>query len=585
MFRITEIELQDWCQHRTFKATFDPNTNGIIGPNGSGKSNLISAIYTGLTGHCLLGNIADNIGNGADKAIVTLRFAQNGTTGVVTRAFTVAPLDRTKVTTTAKLQFGDAKTTGVNAVTAELIKITGFNPKVLRTHIFITQGELESLLFSAGTVDKLKSFLTLLPEIEKTEPLRAQLQNEINQFPEVVMGADIGDLEAKLATENTRLTELTGLAKSCVQTLNDLDIDFIRRQRRDAQTRATLAGSLSGLVAMETAAKLKAQQAQQARDKLVANMPPAVSETEGLEVAAIRQAEVKDAADRERVRQYGLVQEGLAALAVRMESLVPPGDPDPAWQDIASLQKHAIELAVQLEQDAKLEKLLASPGGKCPTCDREFEDHANKLAAVRQRLDANTVGLRQTRQLFETLQALKQKHDRLVKDYDDKVVELTSQHGVMMQRLASTPQVSCLTDAQKAKNKAVIERYDTAKLAYERAASTLRSAETLVTETLNNAATVAASVARVSGEIAAIPEIDTNLLDSAEQLYNETNATLQSIGTEQTVRGATVKSLGADIEKARQQRRAAIASCWRRPVKCFTGTTCRARFCRATSRS
>lgn len=371
MLKIKSVRLQHWCQHTDTTVQFGPNTNGILGPNGRGKSNLVGGILTGLTGKCQSGTLFENIQNGHDKASILVGFECNGVDGEVYRTFT--RLQDGNVSTTARMRYGDVKTTGVNPTTAEIARITGFSPRIMQDHVFIAQAALNELLFQKNS-DKLASFLALIPGINKTEFIRAALQQELNRYPEIVIAGDPELLEKELRDIKTVMTTLEQEQAEFVAALQGIDPQDIARQRKAHQDRA------------ELEAKIRLNRAQMIQysetvDKLVKELDklkatPMVAPQDSERDTITKQLSQNAEAIKIEARCTALNVELLKTQAyLKKLHDTPIPEPDLAWEKyLPVLQAEHATLTGELGIATKTLQVLKQPGGKCPTCLRGFEN-------------------------------------------------------------------------------------------------------------------------------------------------------------------------------------------------------------------
>ena len=165
----------------------------------------------------------------ADRAKIVLEFENEGIFGSISRTFS-APIvsgKRSECKTSAALNYGSGdkavRVSGVAAVNAKIVELTGISNKVLSEHIFIAQEELSKLLFSSRG-DVLASFMMLIPALADAESKRALLQKELVSFPELVFVDTSAELQTSkqdilkdIATTTTRLsavnTELASINK------------------------------------------------------------------------------------------------------------------------------------------------------------------------------------------------------------------------------------------------------------------------------------------------------------------------------------------------------------------------------------
>jgi DNA repair exonuclease SbcCD ATPase subunit len=136
---IKNIELTNFGIHRSLKADTNDSVVGLIGPNGYGKSTVLVAIKYLFTGE-LEDTASTYITTGESKATVSCEFRLHGKDGRITRSI----LGRTS---SRELVFDGQTYTSDKAVTDKLAEMFTVDKKAVSSAVFISQGELATLLF------------------------------------------------------------------------------------------------------------------------------------------------------------------------------------------------------------------------------------------------------------------------------------------------------------------------------------------------------------------------------------------------------------------------------------------------------
>lgn len=199
--RLTDLVLDDWCQHRHLEVTFDKGSNGIIGPNGSGKSNLMRAIKTALIGPSG-GSVAADINTRAERASVGLGFEHDGHVGRITRRF------YRSASNTAKLVWNGQEVNGIKAVNEMVCALTGLTPETISKFVFISQEELRTILFETSG-SRLDSLIAMLPEIASSRLIRKRVSDFIDTIPVMNLPYDEGLLKSTIQGAEEELSQAT----------------------------------------------------------------------------------------------------------------------------------------------------------------------------------------------------------------------------------------------------------------------------------------------------------------------------------------------------------------------------------------
>lgn len=140
--KITRIKLKDWGRHKLLEKTVDAQVVGLLGPNGCGKTTVLKAVEYALTG--ILPDKAETyvrgMGDGdANNGSVTLWFEKDGREGVIFRQVGASPK--------RKLEWDGLTLTKAKEVEEALEEIFGADRQAVSNAVFVSQGELDRMLF------------------------------------------------------------------------------------------------------------------------------------------------------------------------------------------------------------------------------------------------------------------------------------------------------------------------------------------------------------------------------------------------------------------------------------------------------
>lgn len=207
--QITHVGLEDFGPHRKISVNTASNVVGLLGPNGSGKSNFLEGIKLGLSS-TTTDNLESYIRDGAESAIIDITFAKAGGTGKIYRKIGKSPK--------RVLEWDGQKYTKADEIEKVLKDLLGADKHVLANAVFVSQGDLDKLLFGVQSereelfikmmclnymaqvadlastrADKLaatiRDFTVLLDEIrhqqDAAESTRANIEAQLDKLPDL----------------------------------------------------------------------------------------------------------------------------------------------------------------------------------------------------------------------------------------------------------------------------------------------------------------------------------------------------------------------------------------------------------------
>jgi DNA repair exonuclease SbcCD ATPase subunit len=488
MFRAKRLELTNWCQHKTLTIDWSETTTGIVGPNGRGKTNLIGALYTALTGRVISGNLEDNINFNSNTAEISLDFITDSGSGTVTRTFKVgdpSQSSKTLVKSGAKLRLNSDKAiTGVTAVNARLVELIGLTPGVLETHIFVAQDKLTSLLFNPPA-ERMKAFLTLIPEVSRLSAVRLELQNVLNATPAIsaVTPEEQAQLQMEIASLVKDIAELEARQAARSAEVAATNSEELKRKlflyEKAQQASSAMAQVLASI--QELTVKIDADTIQQASQDSAYHTLEAESAkaTELANKAKIIKVTLDKQKNLWAIHQQ--VQAELTAELTRSNALVAPVKPEgEAEINIArATSSHLVEEIGALRKTiAVLEK-----GDTCPTCGTKFINPADQLAKERDRMTALLTQLAEVSNAVKTYDSALQTYMLNLQEYEIACADVRKN----LERLARTPpeilNMPALDTSALAYMEQQIKESDTTARMAERLVQQVKDAATAAAET------------------------------------------------------------------------------------------------------
>lgn len=400
MLTIHSLELTDWCQHRSRKIELHPGTNCIVGPNGRGKSNVLSAAYALVAGKPLSDKWEDSIYWESDETILRMEFSVSGQRGTVERKYR-APISEEVIDgetrlvrkggrSSAEIKFGGRHIKGSDAVTSVIEELIGVPMGIIRSHVFVPQRELGSLLFQQAAA-RSADFLKLVPHVGKAENACTALLQELNRFPAIEVGLDIDLLRADIekVQDHIRIgeNELKVLAKQKAEAEK-------KKAAAEEVVRKHTAATEATKKRVEFVRQVDAARAQVKREAAqLATMRKEEAEAKKL-IDGMRAEVVKARATLATLVQTRALAEARERLETRVSSvrdsltlLKPPKPADPkAESEVATMANTLNELYAERHAIDTVLAPLERGDTVCPTCGSPFENPAKKIKELKARL-------------------------------------------------------------------------------------------------------------------------------------------------------------------------------------------------------
>lgn len=488
MFKVSELSVKDWCQHRSKTIKFVPGTNGIVGTNGKGKSNLLGALFTAITGRVLVDELKDNINFESDKAVIDMSFTQDGVNGHVRRAFTGTRIEgdaknRKDVSSTAKLTYGTVETSKASKVTEDLIKITGMSPRVIEDHIFISQDRMQEMLFQRKS-DRMRSFLTLIPGVERAEPVRDRLQKELAAYPELMLTSNMEEVKQQLSDNIVEQAKLEAYSKELDSQIRNIDITAILADEAKIREYAQLDTE-------RTRINYLAERAANEESNLLVQCAEADTEL----AAGLRSVEGQQAAAESARTELSMLDKNKSIYATRKRALdrrdklmaevaviEAPADNGRPWDQIPVLQAQHIEWASKVKEHDKALKLLRL-GNDCPTCGKPFENAEEERAKHTAGLKEATFKAGVFLDDVNRLTKMEREYNSAISTYLNWVDSAQTELQSLTATLDSLPEVPEPSSARQTQLTTIINGYNRAKDQIADLERTSRDLHTLLVQT------------------------------------------------------------------------------------------------------
>ena len=510
MFRVEKLTVKDWCQHRNRTAEFVAGTNGVVGTNGKGKSNLVNALFTAITGRVISDTIEENINFEADKATIEMSFVQDGIKGVVKRGFTATRIDgdpknRKQSSTTAKLKYGDLEISKTAAVTDELIKITGMRPRVIEDHVFVSQYRMQELLFQRKA-DRMASFLTLIPGVERAESIRMKLQQELVLYPEVTLALDLNTVQRQLADNLAEYAatqkELVGIDAELtgIKIADILKFENELQVCNNAEHQLTVVNvTINGLEEESTNLVVK----QVGIDKQLADALNTVEhKTSSADIARTELSTIEQNKTIYRTRKNATTE--FDTLMAEIASKVQPEDNGKPWIRLPELATIQSTVAIEVSEHTKILNLLRL-GNTCPTCNQPFQNADDERKKHTELLAPAVKKLQEIQAEIQKLKTMESVYTRSMANYTAWIEQSQARVTSLAATLESLPNVPEPDVARIAQLTLLINEYATAQakaIPLERESKQIHSTLTAVNSRLE---TVKEQQAELLVKVSAMP--------------------------------------------------------------------------------
>ena len=550
MIKIKRAKLRGWCQHRdTISYDFAEGTTGIVGSNGRGKSNFINAVFTALTGRTESGTLEENINYRCDAAVIEVEFESNGVAAVVRREFKAPYKDgrRQNMKSAAVLTYGDEKVSGSAKVTAAIEDLTGMTPQIAADHVFISQDRLVALLFQTKA-ERMKSFMTLLPELSQTEPLRTALAAEAGRFPDVevvgtaaakadlaTVGTEIGVAEEQLEAANT---DIAAIDSSAAQ-------DVVSRYQQMQRSIEKLSARRKQLVAA-TQQRDDAQQLSALLDTKLTALQERVNDgcdDYKASCDALSRLDLVQQLWAEKQSAEAELQQQLAAV----QQAKPPDDGGKPWLKIPELETQYNDAAAQYRDAKKMTDLCSGcePGPvECPTCGNSFSSRDELIAEYQPLLESSAAVVESTARQIQQLRKAETDFNVAAASYKSWAQHAQQTLQRLQARLIELGSVEAIDPDVIARHRQTVQ-------AYTALQQQLRDAEQQSQQQAQQAAVAQQSVTALQDEIADITldNISSSDYDAAAAALQRHSELLQAAAAA----AATLSAKTAEAERLKTQ--------------------------------
>lgn len=436
---IKELELTDFCVHRHLKVSCNGSLVGLIGENGTGKSSLLKGLAFAITGR--VSGEQHRVINwyGANKAVARVCLDVDGVELRITRSISRASkTDPTDVTSAATLNFGEETVTGVNKVNARVEEILGIDRDAFKTAVFVTQGDIDTILFSNPTgrqnawlklvgisdvpklYDKIGKIIAAMPKVEDLGAALSEAKANLATAQANQAGRDVSWIPAAIAKETAEVTAIGN--------------EVAERNAALAKIKqiALLQSQLAAAESVLEATPVVEDTREELRERY-----KALSEKIGATTAQnkmVQQAKQNAANLAEAKARLAKANEDLASWTAQLDTLTPGDELEAGDAMVAELKATQMSLSQQINTTEKLLAAVSAVGVKssCPLCNSEIKDassliskiKADVAALIAQRNSAAAEAAETTSMLVE-LRRANETVTKGVREASDKIRQLT----------------------------------------------------------------------------------------------------------------------------------------------------------------
>lgn len=200
MFKIEDVEIQDFRSHSSSKVTFDEGINVILGRNGVGKSSILEAIMVALYGaRAAKVNKEDLIRTGAKEYRILLKFKLNNENYKIVRSSSGETFLR-----------GNLNIDGDQKVTEWVNRL--IPQHVFQNAVYIRQGEIDSIVADDESREKIIRRITKIENYENAWKALGEIIKEFKKEGEYYRNL-LSQLSLMLEQLNRKRTEVEKLKK------------------------------------------------------------------------------------------------------------------------------------------------------------------------------------------------------------------------------------------------------------------------------------------------------------------------------------------------------------------------------------
>lgn len=408
--KIASVTLENFKRHEKTEVSFAPGTNVISGPNYAGKSTILQAILFAMFGAKAVPTEADDlVRRGAKRMRVSVILVPTGTAGDDSHY----EIERTKsgATVTYRSQGVEEKTeaTGHSAVTAWVENFVGLKAKRFAQLKYAEQKETEALLQFGTTelhalLEELSGADTVNEAIKRCSGIVSAQEavvsalGEVCQIPDMAAARRRGDeLEAthRAASESladwqeclTRREQEHAAALQRIQEATDHNRGVAERLQRlqdaNAAVEAARVRHADADAAFSTfeKAEARAERLDAARVELAAAQAELAGLDEAARVYSLRHTRLVNAREAVSLREQQLAEAKDAVdKALTSVDIVS----DLGTLSLPQLEAdHQVDFARLNELKGEAKRLKAAlASAACPTCGRDYDEHAGHRAGM-----------------------------------------------------------------------------------------------------------------------------------------------------------------------------------------------------------
>lgn len=541
------IEVDGWCQYKkSRRVEFVPGVNGILGPNGIGKSNILQAAFTALTGKVSGSKLEENINYEMDTAVIVLGFSVDGNPGRIRRRFS-APWTteitaegeevrvRGSIKHTAQLEWNGEKITGITPVTERVTELTGLTPKIIETHVFISQDQLMSLLFQ-DKADRLRAFMQLHPDLERVAAIQKVIARELQLYPATVVAGDRAEKVNRVEALSSRISESTKSLQQLQEIVDDLRV-------KESEARLKLQKNEEA-----KAAALRLLELEDQKKSLVTSLADDNKQLEASILEEKRLADLvlrgKDEEEAARRTLAGLDSQkrlyaSYMSLVARKERLAqesaalggPPVRPHIPEDTAEGLEQRIAEVSAGLLSDKKQLALLDAGNATCPTCGSPIDSSPEKIDTLKASIVNMESAKDQAAGMLKSIRQMWQTYRSDAARYESEAKRVLSDTDAVNKELSETGVVTQPSEENFAAAREFLKSIEDMRIAHNNRRSDVMELQSRVTDKKNRISVIDQEVSRLQGscQTARLSEADISECTAAIEQYAGESAELHSL--------------------------------------------------------
>ena len=432
--QIDRLNLKNFCQHADLQVEFPIGITGIVGPNGCGKSTIARALQFSLLGES--GNAGTKLDDlnwlavaaGGGTGTVELKFSKDGTKGTLKRAIQQAR---------ASLKFDTINVRSVSGTNSEIMKLLATSKQTLEDIVFVLQGQIERILFDRPA--ERKRNIHALFGIDKTEPIREVLRNEIGSLNLSPLDDRIAQLKSRIETEiDPKLREVDETTKKGNAELAGYDVTALKQIVADYEAAAQLRSHIATMEAeLHRLTSQPAVDPAAMKQQLDTRKAAVMQQTDSVE--AMRQKLASATTNKQILNTRDALTKELGELQATLTAPAPKA-PD---FDSSLLEKGKQQIEEAQAEIASKRAFVEAFEGKgnavCPTCHQEVSNAGTLAESMKPQVAARQATIASVRAIVDsardTLRKFEHEHTR----YTDAVVQAATRKQTVESTLDGMP--------------------------------------------------------------------------------------------------------------------------------------------------